>query len=349
VRTSTEVRCWGYLVPGLPTEPATRLTPERITELDGAVAIVGNRNRLCALMPGATARCAGIEQVPTGKYDVHGYPFHAPRPSMSEIEGLTGIEQLAVGVAHVCALLSDGTVRCWGNNAMGELGDGTRQHRTSPVAVAGLASVVEIASGMAHTCARLADGGVHCWGGRGDSEGLALETIAGVAGATQIACGWSHSCARISDGTLRCWGSNESGQLGDGTREKARDRTHAKVVAGLSNASGVALGDNHSCARLADGALACWGDNTYGEIGPSAPDDVVRVEHEGASTFRWKERYRAAIVPGIRDVVDVALGAYISCTRTKDGSAYCFGRNDLGQVGPRERRELPEPWRIPLD
>ena len=341
-RTSADVRCWGYQVPGLPLEPSTRSKAERIPELDGAIAIVGNRAQLCALMPEATARCASIEHVPNGKHDVHGHPFHDARPVVKSIDGVNNAVQLAVGAAHACALLRDGTVQCWGRNTRGELGDGTREPRNTPVVVRGVTSAVEIASGMASTCVRLTDGSVQCWGG----EDPSLRTIDGVRDAAQIACGWSHACARLTDGSVRCWGSNNSGQLGDGTRENRRS---AVAVRGLANVAGIALGDNHTCARLVDGSLACWGDNTYGEVGPTTNGDSVRADRSGSSTFRWKERYVPATVVGLTDVVDIALGSYLSCARTRDGSAYCFGRNDLGQIGPRDLRERPTPFRIELD
>ena len=330
-RTSADVRCWGYQVPGLPLEPSTRAA-ERIPELDGAIAIVGNREQLCALMPDATARCASIEHVPNGKHDVHGHPFHDARPVVKSIDGVKNAVQLAVGAAHGCALLRDGTVQCWGNNS-------------APVAVRGVTNAVEIASGMATTCVRLTDGSVQCWGQQRDDDS-SLRAIDGVRDAAAIACGWSHACARITDGTVRCWGANNSGQLGDGTRENRRS---AVPVRGLANVAGIALGDNHTCARLVDGTVACWGDNTYGEVGPTTSGDVVREDRTGSSTFRWKERYVPAAVAGLTDVVDIALGSYLSCARTRDGSAYCFGRNDLGQIGPRDLPERPTPFRIALD
>jgi alpha-tubulin suppressor-like RCC1 family protein len=74
------------------------------------------------------------------------------------------VAEIAAGGYHTCARLSDGTVRCWGHNEYGQLGDNTQTSRLVPVAVSGLSGVAEIVAGASHTCARLSDGTVRCWG-----------------------------------------------------------------------------------------------------------------------------------------------------------------------------------------
>jgi alpha-tubulin suppressor-like RCC1 family protein len=129
---------------------------------------------------------------------------------------------------HTCALLTGGSVKCWGQNFDGQLGDGTSEHATAAVPVLGLGagSTVAVAAGSQHTCALLANGAVRCWGlnkrGQlgdatttdtdspvpvGDLGGVALAVVTG---------GW-HTCALLEAGTIQCWGRNAEGQLGDGT------------------------------------------------------------------------------------------------------------------------------------
>lgn len=132
------------------------------------------------------------------------------------------VTSLAVGRAHACALSEDGTVRCWGENAEGELGDGTNGRSDRAVTVTGLEGVVEIAAGDRHTCARLRNDTVSCWGANDQSQLADGSTtsrarpaaVHALVGAAEIAAAGDGTCARRHDGELRCWGANTAGQLG---------------------------------------------------------------------------------------------------------------------------------------
>jgi len=141
------------------------------------------------------------------------------------VPGLAGVVEIMAGNSHMCARLTDGTLRCWGSNTWGALGDGTTTERDSPVAVMGLTGAVEIAAGSGHTCARLTDALMRCWGwnaygqlgdGTAGERHLPGPTIA-LSGLVEIAAGGNDTCARLTDGSMHCWGSNEYGKLGDGT------------------------------------------------------------------------------------------------------------------------------------
>ncbi|MBP6830918.1 MAG: hypothetical protein KA978_09040 [Deltaproteobacteria bacterium] len=143
--------------------------------------------------------------------------------------------EIAAGYNHTCARLMDGSVRCWGYNTPGQLGDGSTTDRTSPVTVTGLSNVVEITAGDNHTCARLMDGSVRCWGYNRDGQlgdgsttnRTSPVTVPGLSNAVEIAGGRDNTCARLMDGSVRCWGSNTAGQLGDGS---TTDRTSPTAV-----------------------------------------------------------------------------------------------------------------------
>ncbi len=77
---------------------------------------------------------------------------------------LEGVKSIALGGTHSCALLQNGTAKCWGHNGYGQLGDGTKTDRNAPTDVVDLKDAVELAAGDHHTCARLADHTVKCWG-----------------------------------------------------------------------------------------------------------------------------------------------------------------------------------------
>ena len=119
------------------------------------------------------------------------------------------------GESHSCALLANGTVKCWGDNFYGQLGNGTDTPSISPVAVTGLANVVAIASGAWHSCALLADGSARCWGYNNDGElghgsGPHSSTpvvVSGLVNATAITGGAAHTCALLATGTVKCWGA----------------------------------------------------------------------------------------------------------------------------------------------
>ncbi len=256
------------------------------------------------------------------------------RPPVARTVGARGPSTLATGFSHTCAIARDTTVRCWGWNAFGQLGDGTLAHRISPTPVAGLVGAVELVAGYAHTCARLSSGEVHCWGlnstgqlGDGTRTNRSLPaSVPGAHHATQLALGDGHTCARFADGTARCWGCNGSGQVGDGS---SAERLVPTPVVDLAGVAEVAAGDTHTCARLLDGTARCWGHASFGQVGDG---------HLSA-------HYRPAPVSGLTRVARLALGPYRSCAVTLDGAVACWGRNENGQLGDGTRvsRSTPVP------
>lgn len=137
-----------------------------------------------------------------------------------EIAGLTA------GAFHTCALTRDGSIRCWGKNESGQLGDGSMNDAKTPVLVSGIeGGAVEVRAGDRHTCARSRSNTIACWGdnrfhqladGTRNPSGKPVG-IFGLVGVLELVAGGDAACARLADGALRCWGKNDRGQLGDGT------------------------------------------------------------------------------------------------------------------------------------
>src|SRR5438105_822948 len=234
---------------------------------------------------------------------------------------------IAAGGAHTCLLTGTGAVKCWGYNAFGQLGDGTRTERHTPVGVLGLASgVVAITAGGGHTCALTGAGAVRCWGdnargelGDGTTPGrhapVAVSGLAG--GVSAIAAGGNHSCALTRGGGVKCWGLNSYGELGDGTTTR---RLTPVAVSGLaSRVTAISVGETHSCALTSAGAVKCWGWN-------------------GTPTIHRTPAAVSGLGSGVKAITargtfyDGSLRGY-SCALTNTGRAKCWGWNLNGQLG----------------
>jgi alpha-tubulin suppressor-like RCC1 family protein len=277
-----------------------------------------------------------------------------------------GAVEISAGPRHTCVRLADGTLRCWGANDRGQLGDGTTTGRNVPAAVAGVSRAVDVSAGgvlhglscgpspcfpghSPHSCAALADGTVRCWGTNGQrqlGDGTTTDaslpvSVSGLTGATAVASGAGHSCAFRADGTIACWGANDFGQLGDGTTS---DHALPVPAVGLTGATSVSTGPSHSCAVTSDGTVACWGGNETGQLG------------DGTTT----NRSTPGVVPGLARAVAVSAGGgwhgteaeddrYFqshTCAVTPDGGVWCWGSNNHGQLGDGTTTDRLNPVRV---
>jgi hypothetical protein len=190
------------------------------------------------------------------------------RSAPGQVNGLTGVVAVAAGQeGHVLAVKSDGTVWSWGENRFGELGDGTRSSRLTPVQVAGISNVKAVAAGQHFSVALKQDGTVWTWGGSVGAPSdppIPPTQVAGLSNIVAIDAGQQHTIALKSDGTVWTWGANFDGELGDGTTQS--DGT-ARQVSGIGGAVAVAAGLAHSVALLSDGTVRTWGRNLFGELG----------------------------------------------------------------------------------
>lgn len=195
-----------------------------------------------------------------------------------DVVGLTsGAIAVTAGYAHSCAATSAGGIKCWGDNEVGQLGDGTETGQPTPVDVVGLTGPVSaVAAGQSHTCALTSVGGVQCWGyvsqvGNGTESSTTdpyltpVDVLGPPAHIVAIAAGLSHTCALASTGSVTCWGENSVGQLGDGTTTARL--TPTEVPPPLANGVMVAAGPDHTCALTAAGGVKCWGSNQSGALG----------------------------------------------------------------------------------
>jgi alpha-tubulin suppressor-like RCC1 family protein len=178
-----------------------------------------------------------------------------------------------VGGSRTCAVRSDRTLWCWGNNFGGVLGDGTNVIRPTPTQISSLTDWATVSIGQNHTCGTTTGGDILCWGSNifGESgTGSAHATpfpVSPVGGWASVSADNGHTCATRSDGSLWCWGG---GLIGDGSSLMAH--TFPTQVSGAW--SKISCGGYHSCGIRSDGTLWCWGDNISGQLGD---DDAWEV------------------------------------------------------------------------
>ena len=180
----------------------------------------------------------------------------------------------SAGNLHSCGLQANGTLWCWGDNATGELGDGTNHMRQSPTQVPGT-DWAGVTTGYYHTCAlKSADGSLWCWGdntsgqlgiGAASTTTSPVQVSPGTVRWTAVSAGDNHTCALQADGSLWCWGQNADGQLGTGSN--LASSAPAAVTALPATWLAVAAGGGHTCAVGGDGTLWCWGRNASGQLG----------------------------------------------------------------------------------
>jgi alpha-tubulin suppressor-like RCC1 family protein len=232
---------------------------------------------------------------------------------------LPGTERIAGGDGFACAIADQGTF-CWGENALGELGNGT----TAPNLLPGIVTpnFTSISAGAQHACGVQPNGIVLCWGDGsqgqiGDGAGVSRSTpTPGIAGAyVMVTSGGAHSCALAADGRAFCWGANASGQLGNGST--SRSLTPVEVTGGPAFAT-IAAGRNHTCALDLTGAAWCWGANADGQLGDGSNAD----------------RARPVAVSGGEKYKELAGGGDAhTCASGANGIVRCWGANDAGQLG----------------
>lgn len=236
-------------------------------------------------------------------------------------------QTIAGGGWHSLVVCMDSTVKAFGENATGQLGDGTTVDKNNPVTVPGLSRMIAVSGGgdqlEAHSMALKRDGTVWTWGSNiygGLGNGTTNSTtgpvqVTSLTGVKQISAGGWHSVALKEDGTVWVWGWNMDGQVGDGTTV---DKTSPIQVPGLTGVVKIAAGIYHVLALKSDGTVWAWGDNISGQIG------------NGTVTTDVKSPVQ---VSGLNNVKSIAAGRFFSLAVKTDGTVWTWGENKYGQLG----------------
>jgi alpha-tubulin suppressor-like RCC1 family protein len=310
-----QVKCWGANAHGqlgigtagfIGNKPGQMGTSLKVTSFGKdrhAVQLAAGKAHLCALLDDGSIKCCGWNEMgQSGHEDVNDWCDEPGEigDKLPAVDLGTGKKAVAVtaGDYHTCALLDDGTVKCWGQNQDGELGLGDSNDRGNkpgtmgdalpPVNLGTGAKAVMVKSGGRTNCALLDDGSLKCWGysqcdalgtGDGKSRGLSPGEMGDNLPAVDLGTDqeivemdiahWT-PCVRFADGTAKCWGCNDFGELGrsDPTEPWGMGELLPFVDVGTGKKiASISRSNVRSCALLDDGTVKCWGNNEVGQLG----------------------------------------------------------------------------------
>lgn len=277
----------------------------------------------CALINGGTLSCWGdntFHQLGVGD-------------TISVYNGLqvvvlpATVTDFSLGLTHGCALLTDGTIYCWGRNNLNQIADGSASATVDPaVSPSGLSNnFVEIKTGDNHSCALNSTGQVYCWGDGtyGQSGSCSAsnipQLIAGLPAIATLELKSNTSCAVTTSKTVYCWGSNGEGQFGNGQIQTPCQITPTLSVNG-ETVDKLALGKAHGCALMADGKVKCWGSDLLGQLGSGSASNARLLTPAAISSLEYQ-------------VDDIQAGLNHTCVLTKSSGVKCWGYNLTGQAG----------------
>jgi alpha-tubulin suppressor-like RCC1 family protein len=292
-------------------------------QITGAAAV--GSNHTVAVKADGTVWTFGLNQ--WGSLGDPALGQGAVRNTPGQVSGITDVIAVAAGSNHTLALRRDGTLRAWGRNLQGELGDGSGTQQSSPVQVSSLTDVVAIAAGSSLSLALKRDGSIWQWGSDGVTNyGSVPVQKTGLRGITSIALGTNFALAVQTDGaaagTLWSWGNNQTGQLGDDTTTSRSD-----PVAMATNITAAAGANFWAYGLQLEGTVLAWGLNGEYQLG-----DGTTIS-----------RYRPAPIPGLTGVAALTTGGSAGSSLHTDGTVSSWGLNSFGQLGDRTGSPRPTP------
>ena len=351
-RRSGKVTCWGERWIGDPhlSRPTAPVAPTEQYGADGISALSAGGAISCGHGPSGALKC--------WSWGGDGDQTRAFQPDFEPLL----VRAVAIGAAHICAVRrQDGHVVCWGDDSLGQSGDGGNHDGTRARLVPGLSDARAISAGRLSSCVVHADGGVSCWGwntggqlGAGsEPERATPRRVPGVTGVRVLAAGEAATCAVLGSGAARCWGDNQLGSLGDASAQQHSD---VIAVAGVSDAVAIDVTLGHLGVARKSGSVVAWGRHgdqlaTGGEIvRVAAPVKRLAVNAwgygcalHGGRVSCWgtavadhaAQRVWTVTDLGL-DAVDLALWDSVACAVTRAGGVACWsdGNDSWAKLTP---------------
>ena len=330
-RSNGGLYCWGANTSGQLGDGTlvSRNTPPALPTATNVTAFDVAHQHVCLISAGELY-CHGDDD--SRKL---GLPVPGQQTTPTKVGTEADWAALALGRSHTCALRRDGTLACFGSNGFSQLGVGIAGDAVVPQPVTLPTQAARISSGGGHVAVVGADGSLYTWGGNDDGElgrGDLLyrqvpARVGTTAGWTYAGAGQNATCA-IRGGSLYCWGQNYYGTLGIGNTTSTSAPTR---VGNAADWTVVEVGYAHACG-IRGGALHCWGRSDEGQVGHGST---------------WGSYETTPVQIGTEtNWVRVALGGYHSCAIKSDGTLWCWGRNEKGQLGDGTLTQRRAPVRV---
>ena len=372
------LRCWGKGLAGrlghgsdATLLAASSSPPVNLGAGRTARTITAGDFHTCAILDDRSVKCWGFGangRLGYGSTANVSVPANAPAVDLGAGRAAVAI---TAGASHTCAILDEGSVRCWGNGSQGRLGYGNQNtigDNETPAAVGpvnlGGRAARAIAAGDFHTCAILDDGSMRCWGfgtsgqlGNGATANVGDDEAPAAAGvvalpagraARAVAGGAGHTCAILDTGAVSCWGFGANGRLGYGSSANTTTPGGAVAIGAGRTATSIGAGDAHSCAILDTGAVRCWGFGGNGRLGYANSDTVgatssTRPDTAGPVDVGAGRVARALTLGGAPTPATPAPpdeGTGYTCVLLDDGTLRCWGFAGDGRLGYGDEQQV---------
>lgn len=307
------VKCWGY------NNLAYHTAPFDIVGLSAnIVAIATGANHLCGLTNTGGVKCWGYNS-----YGQLGNGNTSSQSTAVDVVGLgSGVTAIGTGGSHSCALLGDGTAKCWGYNAWGQLGNNSIQNSSIPVDLPNSGdTIAALSTGYGSSCIVTINGSTKCWGLNTSGQlgnnttvnNLVIGDVFGLGSGVSIAdVGNGHACSLASTGAVNCWGDNSYGKLGDGT-------TVQRLIPSPANTVSSSLPLNCPAVAISIGS------NTGGTWGQGDCTSGIR-----GNTFKT-DAYTFSAQAGRRVVISVVgTNSYNPYVYLRDANGLLIAEDDDG-------------------